>query len=46
LDVPLFLLAQLVGAIAATLLFRWLVPSLRQQAENVVLPHAGESGDS
>jgi glycerol uptake facilitator-like aquaporin len=42
LDVPLFLLAQLAGAVVATLLFRWLVPSLRQQAENVVLPHAGE----
>jgi glycerol uptake facilitator-like aquaporin len=37
-----FLLAQLAGAVVATLLFRWLVPSLRQQAENVVLPHAGE----
>ena len=41
-DVPLFLIAQLAGAIAATLLFRWLVPNLRQQAENVVLPHASE----
>jgi glycerol uptake facilitator-like aquaporin len=27
-DVPLFLAAQLAGAIAATLLFRWLVPAL------------------
>jgi glycerol uptake facilitator-like aquaporin len=27
-DVPLFLAAQLTGAIAATLLFRWLVPAL------------------
>jgi glycerol uptake facilitator-like aquaporin len=42
LDVPLFLLAQLAGAVVTTLLFRWLVPSLRQQAESVVLPHAGE----
>jgi glycerol uptake facilitator-like aquaporin len=44
LDVPLFLLAQLAGAIAATLLFRWLVPNLRQQAENVVLAHNAERG--
>ena len=44
LDVPLFLVAQLAGAIGATLLFRWLVPSLRQQAENVVLPYSGKRG--
>jgi glycerol uptake facilitator-like aquaporin len=43
-DVPLFLIAQVTGAIGATLLFRWLVPSLRQQAENVVLPHPAERG--
>jgi len=42
LDVPFFLIAQVAGAIGATLLFRWLVPSLRQQAENLVLPHAAE----
>jgi hypothetical protein len=30
LDVPLFLFSQFAGAIAATLLFRWLVPSLRK----------------
>lgn len=27
-DVPLFIVAQLAGALAATLLFRWLVPSV------------------
>src|SRR5437867_10501537 len=27
-DVPLFIVAQLAGALAATLLFRWLVPNL------------------
>jgi glycerol uptake facilitator-like aquaporin len=43
LDVPLFVLAQLAGAVAATLLFRWLVPNLRQRAKNVVLPHASEN---
>jgi len=41
-DVPLFLVAQLAGAVVATLLFRWLVPSLRQQAENVVVAHNAE----
>jgi len=39
-DVPLFLLAQLAGAVVATLLFRWLIPSVREQAANVVLPHS------
>ena len=36
-DVPLFLAAQLFGAIAATLLFRWLVPGLRTRAKHVVV---------
>jgi glycerol uptake facilitator-like aquaporin len=36
-DVPLFLAAQLFGAIAATLLFRWLVPGLRSRAKQVVV---------
>jgi glycerol uptake facilitator-like aquaporin len=38
-DVPAFLAAQLVGAVAATVLFRWLVPSLPQQAPELVVPH-------
>ena len=36
-DVPGFLVAQFAGAAAATLLFRWLVPSLPQSAERVVV---------
>jgi len=40
-DVPVFLVAQLLGAGAATILFRWLVPSLPQQAPKVVVPHSG-----
>ena len=32
-DVPLFIAAQLAGAFAATILFRWLVPNLRLNAE-------------
>jgi glycerol uptake facilitator-like aquaporin len=39
-DVPGFILAQLAGAAAATLLFRWLVPALPQSAERVVLPRS------
>jgi glycerol uptake facilitator-like aquaporin len=45
-DVPGFLVGQLLGAIAATLLFRWLVPSLRADATRVVVPHTSESGNS
>jgi glycerol uptake facilitator-like aquaporin len=41
-DVPLFVAAQLLGALASTLLFRWLVPSLRSQAKNVVVAHETE----
>jgi glycerol uptake facilitator-like aquaporin len=42
-DAPGFILAQLVGAAAATALFRWLVPALPRDAEAVVVPH-GEGG--
>ena len=38
-DAPGFIAAQLAGALAATLLFRWLVPSLAATAEHVVVPH-------
>jgi glycerol uptake facilitator-like aquaporin len=38
-DVPGFILAQLAGAAAATVLFRWLVPSLPQAAEAVIMRH-------
>lgn len=38
-DAPGFIVAQLLGAAAATLLFRWLVPSLAEEADAVVLPH-------
>ena len=41
-DVPGFIVAQLLGAAAATLLFRWLVPSLPEDADAVVVPHDGE----
>jgi glycerol uptake facilitator-like aquaporin len=38
-DAPGFIAAQLLGALAATLLFRWLVPTLPKDAEAVVVPH-------
>jgi glycerol uptake facilitator-like aquaporin len=38
-DASGFILAQLAGAVAATLLFRWLVPSLPKDAFKVVVPH-------
>jgi len=41
-DVPGFVLAQGVGAAAATGLFRWLAPrAVQQGAVDVLLPHAG-----
>jgi len=40
-DAPAFIGAQLAGAAAATLLFRWLMPSLPKSTELVVLPHEG-----
>jgi glycerol uptake facilitator-like aquaporin len=41
-DVLPFIAAQLAGAFAATLLFRKLIPSLPETAENILMPH--ESG--
>jgi glycerol uptake facilitator-like aquaporin len=42
-DVPGFLVAQLTGAATATLLFRWLVPSLPEAADRVVVPRSHAS---
>lgn len=41
-DAPGFVVAQLVGATAATALFRWLVPSLPKNAAAVVISHSVE----
>ncbi len=38
-DVPGFIAAQLLGAFAATALFRWLVPTLQSEASDVLVPH-------
>jgi len=39
-DAPAFIAAQLSGAFAATALFRWLIPTLPENSENVMLPHS------
>jgi glycerol uptake facilitator-like aquaporin len=41
-DVPWFIVAQFLGAIAATILFRWLVPNLNLRAKQVLLAHGSE----
>jgi len=38
-DAPGFIVAQLLGAFAATALFGWLIPGLSERAEDVILPH-------
>lgn len=37
-DAPLFIVVQLAGGIAATLLFRWLLPKLHSIAKDVLVP--------
>lgn len=41
-DVPGFILGQALGATAATVLFRWLVPQLPETADRVVVPKESE----
>jgi len=38
-DAPFFILAQIAGALAATWLFRWLVPGLRANAKAILVSH-------
>ena len=45
-DAPGFVVAQLVGAAAATALFRWLVPALPEAAAEVVVPHPAQPEDA
>jgi glycerol uptake facilitator-like aquaporin len=40
IDAPGFIVAQLAGAAAATMTFRWLTPALPKDAPQVVVPHA------
>jgi len=42
-DTPAFIVAQLAGALVATALFRWLVPSLPKQADAILVPHERDS---
>lgn len=42
IDVPLFVIAQVAGALAATFLFRWLSPNLRAQSKDVIVAHGSE----
>jgi glycerol uptake facilitator-like aquaporin len=46
LDVPGFIAAQLIGAAAATVLFRWLTPALPVLAPDILVPHAGTNRGS
>jgi glycerol uptake facilitator-like aquaporin len=41
-DAPGFIVAQLCGAAVATLLFKWLVPTLSRDAKSIVIPHSEE----
>ena len=43
LDAPAFIVAQLLGAAAATLLFRWLAPLSQEEAKDMVMPHGEQS---
>jgi glycerol uptake facilitator-like aquaporin len=42
-DTPGFIVAQLAGAAAATVLFRWLAPSLPKVAASVVVAHPSQN---
>jgi glycerol uptake facilitator-like aquaporin len=42
-DAPGFIIAQLAGAFVATLLFRWLVPTLAKDADAVLASHPSAS---
>jgi glycerol uptake facilitator-like aquaporin len=43
IDAPAFIIAQLLGAAAATLLFRWLIPTLPQEAPDVLMQHEADA---
>ena len=39
IDAPAFIVAQLLGAVAATILFRWLVPQTASEETEIIVPH-------
>jgi glycerol uptake facilitator-like aquaporin len=43
MDVPAFVVAELAGAMAATVLFRWLIPASAADAAGVVVPRVRAS---
>jgi glycerol uptake facilitator-like aquaporin len=45
-DAPIFIIAQMAGAVAATWLFQWLTQSLPAVADRVVVPHAVDASES
>jgi glycerol uptake facilitator-like aquaporin len=44
-DAPGFIVAQLAGAFAATVVFAWLIPSLPAEAKAVVVPHPSRGAE-
>ncbi len=42
-DAPLFIAAQFAGGIAATLVFRWLIPRLPSVAKDVLVSHPNDN---
>lgn len=45
-DAPGFIVVQIIGALAATALFRWLTPALPESAQEVLVPHPDEEQSS
>jgi glycerol uptake facilitator-like aquaporin len=41
-DVPFFVIVQIIGALAATFLFRWLLGGLHSVAETILVPYEAE----
>jgi len=42
-DTPGFVAAQLAGALAATALFRWLLPNFTDEEQKILMPHPAET---
>ena len=42
-DAPGFIVAQLLGALAATALFRWLLPDPTRYAQDLIVPHQDDA---
>ncbi len=45
-DVPTFVAAQFLGAAAATILFRWMVPALPSAATNILVSHLRDESEA